>query len=196
MQYSMLSILAVLTASSLGFPRYSWGQASYRPDYITVHNNMGEPVYVEYFGQPPDYRLNEAPRERIEPGDYKVFGSLKENGDLKFTVKDGDWQAELSHNTGQHDYDFALKGINNEFPGHAIGTCGGISIRYRPDREATCPGDTPIDVYLYDEQNRRPFGVPYYYRAGWYKKSANNGNNGSSTYRHKNCQAYFRTVLF
>ncbi|EXU95518.1 hypothetical protein X797_011392 [Metarhizium robertsii] len=162
MQYSILSILAVLTASSLGFPRYSWGQAFHHPAHIKVCNYMGVPVYVEYFGPQP-----EEPR-RIEDGNCEVFGHLNENGDLKFTVDEYNWQAEVSHNTGQHDYDFAIKGINDGFPGHAAGRCGEASVRYRPDGEATCPPGTPIDVDLYPDRSRRPFGVPYYYRSGWY----------------------------
>lgn len=164
----MLSILAVLAVSSLGFPRYSWRQASHRPDYIRVCNYIDQPVNTQYFPGQPSYRLNEAPRGWIEPGQCEEFSHIAENGDLKFTVNGDDWQAELSHNAGPDNYDFALKGITNDFPGHAVGKCGDVSVYYRPGGEATCSSGTPIQVDLLEGEHRRVFGVPYYYRAGWY----------------------------
>ncbi|KAF5124212.1 hypothetical protein E5D57_012141 [Metarhizium anisopliae] len=135
MKYSMLSAVAVLAATSLGFPEFYWG-GRFSPGRITVTNNMNTEVRLrKVTGAALSDSVRVSRDEEIVIPSYKTVSvpAHDQSADLKLRVEKASHnQIEVSYTSGvERTYNYAIKPIEGGgFPG---------AVFVNPDPPPNCP---------------------------------------------------------
>ncbi|KID94412.1 hypothetical protein MAJ_09612, partial [Metarhizium majus ARSEF 297] len=122
MKYSMLSAVAVLAATSLGFPEFYWGSRS-SPGHVFITNNMNRPVRLDKVTGKSlaDGIKVSRDQETVIPSHQTVLiQAFDQSADLKLRVQGaGHNQIEVSYTSGNEGtYNYAIKPIEGGgFPG-------------------------------------------------------------------------------
>lgn len=182
MKYSMLSAVAVLAATSLGFPEFYWrGQSS--PGRVFITNNLNTRVGLR---PEPDNSLAHGAKILsnkdiiINSHDTIIVPASASSKDLKLrALPENQNQVEVSYTSGDRDtYNYAIKSTEvDRFPGAVYvctqpPQCPG-SVLYpgqQETRQVTCKNGVALHVYLQDPRLPPPCQVQYdnEYDDGWY----------------------------
>ncbi|KAG8417220.1 hypothetical protein J3459_012513 [Metarhizium acridum] len=159
MKYSVLSLAALLTASSLAFPGYYWGWRQGEAGDAIVMNHMNIAVDVDKVTPSQLFRQVKATGEQVYY--IEAGGAARIPGgpvaDLKINR-----QVEVSYVGGDGGtFNYAIKPLDH-FPGVVEVTPDGCEpLVWHPGdpetRQVTCPEGTELPIRLYG-----PF------QAGWY----------------------------
>ncbi|KAH0593981.1 subtilisin-serine protease Pr1 [Metarhizium humberi] len=160
MKYSMLSAVAVLTATSLGFPEFYWGSRS-SPNQVFITNNMNRPVQLDKVtgkSLADGIKISRDQELVIPAHQTREIQAFDQSADLKLRVEGAPHnQIEVSYTSGDSGtYNYAIKPIEGGgFPGAVLvnpqpPTCP--SQRWYPGRpetpQVTCRDRTRLQVYL------------------------------------------------
>ncbi|KID72100.1 uncharacterized protein G6M90_00g028590 [Metarhizium brunneum] len=181
MKYSMLSAVAVLAATSLGFPEFYWGSRS-SPGRISITNNMNTPVQLDKVtgkSLANGIKVSRDQETVIPAHETLQIQAIDQSADLKLRVKGATHnQVEVSYTSGnQGTYNYAIKPIEGGgFPG--VVRVEPDRLQCRPERwlpghpatpQVTCRDGVELRVYL-EGPYPRVFEAEYddEYYDGWY----------------------------
>ncbi|EFY85176.1 hypothetical protein MAC_08794 [Metarhizium acridum CQMa 102] len=183
MKYSMLSAVAVLAATSLGFPEFYWGDQRSGPGHVLITNNMNRAVRLDKVtGKSLEYlvKLFRDEETIIHSHQTVSIQASDQSADLKLRELGANHnQVELSYAGGdQNTYNYAIKPIEgDEFPGavlvfptaHDPPRCH--AERWYPGQgdtpQVTCRDHVALRVYLQEVHHPPPFEAEYD-DDGWY----------------------------
>ncbi|KAK9434722.1 hypothetical protein VB005_09504 [Metarhizium brunneum] len=160
MKYSMLSAVAVLAATSLGFPEFYWGSRS-SPGQVSITNNMNRPVRLDKVtgkSLANGIKVSRDQETVIPAHQTRQIQAFEQSADLKLRVQGAPHnQIEVSYTSGDSGtYNYAIKPIEGGgFPGvvrvapNPPQCPSQLWFPRQPETpQVTCKDRVQLDVYL------------------------------------------------